>query len=132
MEGGHVRRRGATLGRDAFVVVALLVMSASAAAAQATPTPRPARVVIGVANALAGTDVDIPIALDPGDQNVYRVQNDIESDLTTPVRRTDPAGHPDCTANATLGFTMVSFLCLNPDCLRIRAIVHRHGGAPLH
>src|SRR5262245_50456130 len=131
MEGGHVRRRGATLGRDAFVAVALLVMSASAAVGQATPTPRPARVVIGVANALAGTDVDIPVALDPGDQNVFRVQNDIQSDLITPVRRTSPGGPPDCIANGSLGFTSVLFTCLDADCLKIRAIVQRQGGAPL-
>src|SRR5262249_56051736 len=91
----------------------------------------PGGVGMGVANGLAGTDVDIPVALDPGDQNVFRVQNDIQSDLITPVRRTSPGGPPDCVANGSLGFTSVLFTCLDADCLKIRAIVQRQGVAPL-
>src|SRR5215470_17346094 len=130
MLGGQRKRRRTALARALFIGLVLLAVGAGGAAAQ-TPTPRPAKVVVGSTNALAGTDVDIPIVLDPGDQNVFGVQNDILSDLITPVGVIAPGGPPDCVANGALNFSTATFVCLNPDCLRIRALLKRQVGGPL-
>lgn len=123
-------------GRWRAVLVALLVAlggsgTAAALTPTASPTPLPARVAIGTVNALAGTDVEVPVTLDPGDQSVFLVRNDIEFDALTPVRRTSPGGPPDCTANPELAFTGVAFTCIGATCPRVRAILQRLGGMAL-
>lgn len=116
----------------AGVLIALtLITPAAAQTPTRTPAPPPANLSIDTVSALAGTDVEVSVRLDPGAFSVFTVQNDIEIDAFTPLRRL-PNDQPDCTANPVIGFTNVSFTCLNPDtCPRMRAILQRTGGTPL-
>jgi len=89
-------------------------------------------VSIDTVNALAGSDVPVSVKLDPGDQSVFAIQQDIEINLPISVDRVVPGGAPDCTANASLGLTTALFACLNqPGCTRIRAVLQRFTGIPL-
>lgn len=115
-------------------LLALFVLGGAHAAAAQTPTPVPALLKIDTVPALAGTDVEVPVSLDPGPQSVFFLRNDIETGLLTPVRRVSPNGPVDCTANAQLGFTSATFTCLTGTstiCTRVRAILTREGGDPL-
>ena len=119
--------------RCAWVAALFLGGSACVAAAQ-TPTPVPALLKIAAVPALAGTDVEVPVSLEPGPQSVFYVRNDIETGLLTPVRRVSPNGPANCTANAQLGLTSATFTCLigtSTTCTRVRAILIRESGGPL-
>ncbi len=117
--------------RHTGLAALLLVLGGTGTAAAQTPTPLPARVSIDSVSGLAGTDVEVAVALDPGGQSVFYVRNDIEFDALTPVRRVSPGGPPDCTANPQLGFTSALFTCLGATCPRVRAILQRQGATPL-
>ena len=121
--------------RSARRTALLLAASGGVARAQtptATTPPLAAQLIVGTVDALAGTDVEVPVVLDPGGQSVFTVRNDIETDAITPVRRLSPGGPPDCTANPRLRLHQRHVHLSEPACLlRMRAILQRTGNMPL-
>ena len=127
---GGAAKRSAGVALRALACAVLVLGLAAGAGAQGIP----AVVTVGNANALAGTDVAVPVTFDPGGQSAIFVRIDIETNLLTQARRVSPAGPLDCTANPQIGFTTATFSCLvgtSTTCSRVRAILARQGGPPL-
>jgi hypothetical protein len=122
------RRDGASAHRRRAALLAFLCALALPAAARAAA---PAVVSVDTVSALAGSDVPVAVEFDPGDQTVFKVQNDIQIDPLTPVDLVSPST-PDCTANPTLGLNTAMFACISQTgCTRIRAVLQRLDGPPL-
>ena len=118
----------ASTHRRCGTLLALLLVFATPPAAQAAT---PAVVSVDTVPALAGSDVPVAVELDPGDQSVFKIQNDIQIGTLTPVDLVSPTT-PDCTPNPTLGLTTASFACISQTgCTRIRAVLQRLDGPPL-
>jgi hypothetical protein len=109
--------------------LALALAGASGAAAA------PVHLVVGSADGPPGGVASVDVSIDPADQTVVGVQNDIEFGPLTPLRRL-PGGAFDCTANPALTPLLPpTFTCVTPPpaaCARLRAIVFRpFGTVPL-
>ncbi len=81
---------------------------------------------------LPAVAVSVPVSLDPADQVVLGIQNDISPSPLAPVRRL-PDGRPDCTVDPAVGPLLSSafsnfFVCIAEEggtCTRLRAILIR-------
>ena len=111
--------------RWSCILLASLLAATAASAA-------PVTLAAGNVTAPPGVAVSVPVSLDPADQVVLGIQNDISPSPLAPVRRL-PDGRPDCTVDPAVGPLLSSafsnfFVCIAEEggtCTRLRAILIR-------
>ena len=130
--------------RSGFAAAAAVLLLAASAGAQSpsptstrTKTPVvPAILTVGMVSAQPGTEVDVPVSLDPGAQTVFFARNDIATEaLSSVVFKLLPGGVPDCSLNPNVvANTTITRACLDVGgggCRHTRVIVFRSAGPAL-